>query len=83
MKSDSVIFSWTYVPADGPKYPIGHSINFSGEIIAAALAVFGIFYCMYENKARAAGKRDHRLEGLSEQETIDLGNRHPSYRYIT
>lgn len=45
------------------------------------LAIFGILYCMYENKARIAGKRDHRLEGLSQEEQDLLGSRHPSYRY--
>jgi hypothetical protein len=47
------------------------------------LTIFGILYCMYENKARAAGKRDHRLEGLTEEEQEQLGSRHPSFRYWT
>ncbi|KAI6562608.1 hypothetical protein MCOR09_007731 [Pyricularia oryzae] len=47
------------------------------------LAIFGILYCLRENKLRAAGKRDHRLEGLTEDETLHLGYRHPSFRYIT
>lgn len=47
------------------------------------LAIFGILYCMYENKARAAGKRDYRLEGLTEEEQEQLGNRHPQFRYWT
>lgn len=38
---------------------------------------------MYENRARAAGKRDHRLEGLTEEEQLNLGHRHPQYRYWT
>jgi hypothetical protein len=46
-----------------------------------ALSIFGIFYCMHENRARAAGKRDHRLEGLTEAEQEMLGSRHPRYRY--
>ena len=72
---------WTYVRADSPKYFTGHSINIGGQIGTLCLALFGIFYCMYENKARAAGKRDHRLEGLTEEEQHKLGNRHPGYRY--
>jgi len=39
---------------------------------------------MYENKKRAAGGRDHRLEGLGEMEAVNkLGYRHPNFRYIT
>jgi hypothetical protein len=75
--------SWTYTSGDGPKYPIGHSINLAGQIGTFFLAVFGIFYCMRENKARAAGKRDHRLEGLTEEEAVNLGYRHPNFRYMT
>jgi hypothetical protein len=51
--------------------------------VTVFLAIFGIFYCMYENKVRAAGKRDHRLEGLTEEEANHLGYRHPHFRYIT
>jgi len=74
--------SWTYIPTDAPKYHNGHTINFVGEILVVVLAIFGIFYCMYENKARAAGKRDHRLEGLDPYEQEELGSRHPAFRYM-
>lgn len=55
----------------------------AGQIGVFFLAIFGILYCLRENKLRAAGKRDHRLEGLTEDETLHLGYRHPSFRYIT
>lgn len=75
--------SWTYTTDDAPKYHIGHSINLGGQIGTLALSVFGILYCMRENKLRARGKRDHRLEGLTEEEQADLGYRHPQFRYMT
>ncbi|KAH6622546.1 major facilitator superfamily domain-containing protein [Chaetomium tenue] len=78
-----IVATWTYTKADGPKYPTGHTINLCGQIGAVLLSIFGIFYCMYENKARAAGKRDHRLEGLTEHEKDNLGRKHPSFRYWT
>lgn len=65
----------------GPRYYAGHTINFAGQIGVLILALFGIFYCRWENKARAAGKRDHRLEGLTQEEQEALGSRHPNYRY--
>ncbi|KAL2126140.1 hypothetical protein VTI74DRAFT_1613 [Chaetomium olivicolor] len=76
-----IVATWTYVQTDAPKYYTGHTINLGGQIAVVSLSIFGIFYCMYENKARAAGKRDHRLEGLSEAEQEKLGSRHPQYRY--
>lgn len=75
--------SWTYKSADAPKYYTGHTINLSGQIAVVCLSIFGILYCMYENKARAAGKRDHRLEGLTAGEQHELGSRHPEFRYWT
>ncbi|KAK3315599.1 major facilitator superfamily domain-containing protein [Apodospora peruviana] len=78
-----IVATWTYIPSDAPKYPTGHSINLGGQVAVVLLSIFGIFYCMYENKARAAGKRDHRLEGLTEHQQEQLGNRHPRYHYWT
>jgi len=78
-----IVATWTYVPSDGPKYHTGHTINLCGQIVTVFLSLFGVLYCMYENKARAAGKRDHRLQGLTEEEQEALGNNHPSFRYWT
>jgi len=75
--------SWTYVKSDGPKYHTGHTINLVGQACTVLLSIFGILYCSWENRQRAAGKRDRRLDGLSPQEEMDLGYRHPSFRYMT
>ena len=73
---------WTYTTADAPKYFTGHTINLAGQMTVVLLSLFGIFYCSWENKQRAAGKRDHRLQGLTEDEQVHLGSRHPAFRYI-
>lgn len=83
MPANITSHSWTYVQADAPTYHTGHSINLGGQLGTMCLAVFGILYCMRENRLRAAGKRDHRLEGLTEEEQTDLGYKHPEFRYIT
>jgi adenylosuccinate synthase len=66
---------------DGPKYPIGHTINLCGQIGVLILSVCGIAYCKWENKQRDMGKRDHRLNG-TEAQVKDLGYRHPEFRLI-
>lgn len=78
-----IVATWTYTSSDAPKYHVGHSINLAGQVAVFCLAMFGIFYCKYENKMRAAGKRDHRLQGLSEEEIGHLGDRHPEFRYMS
>lgn len=67
---------------DAPDYPIGHTINLVASVCVAALASFGILYIVRENKARASGKRDHRLDGIDESRQGELGYRHPNFRYI-
>ncbi|KAI0157655.1 major facilitator superfamily domain-containing protein [Xylariaceae sp. FL1272] len=77
-----ILAVWAYLPSDAPNFPIGHSINFAAQVVSLFLATFGILYCVRENRIRARGGRDNRLVGLTEQEKIDLGYRHPDFRYI-
>ncbi|GAB7328668.1 hypothetical protein MBLNU13_g00596t2 [Cladosporium sp. NU13] len=78
----AILATWTYMSTDAPDYPIGHTINLVASVCVAMLAIFGILYIVRENKARARGKRDHRLEGIDEARQGELGYRHPSFRYI-
>ncbi|KAF2466617.1 MFS general substrate transporter [Lindgomyces ingoldianus] len=78
-----IVATWTYVSKDAPKYHTGHSINLGGQMGVLVLACLGIAYCTWENSQRDKGKRDHRLNGLTEDQIRDLGYRHPEYRYIT
>lgn len=54
-----------------------HSINLGAQIVTLGLSLFGIGYCLYENRLRRRGGRDYRLEGLRDREIQDLG-----YRYV-
>lgn len=77
-----IVATWSYLASDAPHYPIGHTINLSAQVAVLFLSVGGVLYCMYENRLRARGGRDFRLNGLSNEESADLGYRHPSFRYI-
>jgi hypothetical protein len=78
-----ILATWAYLRDDAPLYYIGHTINLSMQIIVLCLAVFGIFWCKRENRLRDQGKRDHRVQGLTQEEADDLGHLNPSFRYIT
>ena len=79
----AVIATWTYLEKDKARnYETGHSINLGAQVCVVVLAIIGVVYCKYENKVRDAGGRNHRLEGLSESEIVDLGYLHPEFRYI-
>ncbi|KAF2129835.1 MFS general substrate transporter [Dothidotthia symphoricarpi CBS 119687] len=77
-----IISTWTYRTADAPKYHTGHSINLAGQICVLLLSSGGIAYCKWENRQRSLGKRDHRLNGLNEDQVKELGYRHPEFRLI-
>jgi len=78
----AIVATWTYVEKDKPAFRTGHSINLGFQAALIALAAGCLGYCHYENRVRAAGKRDGRLQGLSDAEKEKLGYRHPSFRYI-
>ncbi|PVI06992.1 MFS general substrate transporter [Periconia macrospinosa] len=78
-----ILSTWAYIQKDGPTYHTGHTINLTGQLGVLVLSTFGIAYCNWENKQRELGKRDHRLNGKTEQEILDLGYRHPAFRYMT
>ena len=40
-------------------------------------------YFKYENKKRERGDRDGRIEGLTEDEILELGDENPRYRFAT
>jgi hypothetical protein len=61
---------------------MGHSINFALQLFCFTLCAFGLFHCKWENKLRAEGKRDARVEGLSEDQVRGLGHRNPRFRYM-
>ena len=63
---------------NAPRYVIGYRTILGMSVAAAGLVIIYTAALMYENKARAAGKRDHRLSG---PDADNLGDDHPSFRY--
>ncbi|EXJ82166.1 hypothetical protein A1O1_08235 [Capronia coronata CBS 617.96] len=77
-----VVSTWTYLPTGAPLYHTGHSVFFALMVFCFVLALIGIAHCAYENRVRAQGKRDHRLEGKTEEEKFEMGHRNPEFRYM-
>lgn len=50
-------------------------------LLCVVLAGACWLYQVRENKLRAAGGRDYRLDGLNADEISLLGHRHPEFRY--
>lgn len=82
MTQCSLLLRWTYLPGDAPNYHVGHFVNLASQATAVIIALLGVIYCTWENKKRAAGKRDYRLANLDDTEQARLGHDHPSFQLI-
>ena len=58
----------------------GLMICFGIQVLGMLVAANMWICCGWENKQRAAGKRDH-LRQLPEEEQAKLGEKHPDFRY--
>ncbi|KAJ1325299.1 MFS transporter ACS family allantoate permease [Microdochium nivale] len=78
----SIAATWSYVSTDARSgYRIGNSLNVAtgASVVVAALGL--VAYQQRENRRRAAGGRDYRLQGTADA-VSQLGHLHPEYRYI-
>ena len=79
---NGVVSSNIYRNKDKPRYFLGHGVVlayltlwlFFGSIVTRFLLV-------WENKKRTQGRRDHWVEGKSEQEVAEMGDRKPDFLY--
>jgi len=60
---------------------MGHSVTIAMVGYAACLFAFMSFYFSRVNKGRRAGKEDHKVEGMSEEQINELGDRSPRFMY--
>ncbi|PWY98225.1 MFS general substrate transporter [Testicularia cyperi] len=75
-----LISTWTYLPKDAPNYVPGNALNVAGGSAIAIISVLLVLWQRWENRQRDAGRRSHRLEGLSTAEIELLGSSHPDFR---
>ncbi|KAK8120019.1 major facilitator superfamily domain-containing protein [Apiospora kogelbergensis] len=71
-----------YLPQYGPRFVVGHSFTVGSIFYAAILFAYVSYRLRRENHRRARGERDYLLEGRSQEDINQLGDRHPWYRYI-
>jgi len=77
----AIVPTWSFLPGFAPTYHKAAYINLGSTSLTLLLYIGAFIYCLRENRLRKAGKRDHRLEGLTEQEISVMGSRHPKYLY--
>ncbi|EMD40831.1 hypothetical protein CERSUDRAFT_111415 [Gelatoporia subvermispora B] len=80
------VATFIYDASQAPKYIKGHSITIAFVAVAWVAILCNVLYCIWENKARAEGRRDGNI--LKYQELWDsgktrapIGDRHPDFRF--
>lgn len=78
----SIVASNIYRTDDAPRFFPGHG-TVMGYLAAFLLGGSILQYLLLraENAKRAAGKRDHWIEGKNEEEIDKLGDRRPDFMY--
>ncbi|KAM0789340.1 hypothetical protein ACM66B_000172 [Microbotryomycetes sp. NB124-2] len=73
--------TWTFVPSQNPRQVPGNTLNLVGSVIILFVSAGLWAWQARQNKLRDQGRHDHVLDGLSQQEIADLGDKHPNFRY--
>jgi nitrate/nitrite transporter NarK len=78
-----LIATWTFLPSDAPRYPIGNGINLACAITWTAVAIATLFWMKYDNKRRDEKESAalQEIANLSQHELGDLEWKHPSWRW--
>jgi hypothetical protein len=76
-----LISTWSYLPHDGPNYPIGNGLNLGASSTIFICSGLLFLWMKWDNKRRAAIDVDAALAGKSDQEIQELDYKHPSFRW--
>ncbi|KAI0347208.1 MFS general substrate transporter [Trametopsis cervina] len=80
------IATFAYTPDQAPAYKRGHSIALGFVSLAWVFVALNVAYCIYENKARADGRRDANVSKYQElwetgKTRAPIGDRTPAFRF--
>ena len=78
----NLVSAWTFLPNDGPDYPIGCGLNFATSTVILITAVAIWIWMVRDNKKRDSKDEDTELAGLSSQEVEELEWKHPAFRWL-
>jgi hypothetical protein len=79
-----LLATWTYLPWDGPMYPIGNGLNLAMSGLIGVASIAGLFWMKADNKRRdkvTPAEREELLAGLTPAQISDLEWKHPDWRW--
>lgn len=76
-----LISTWSFLPNDGPNYPIGNGLNLAGNATILLTSVALLIYLKADNKRRSKVDVHQFLDGKSPKEIQDLDWKNPAFRW--
>ncbi|KAF2835917.1 MFS general substrate transporter [Patellaria atrata CBS 101060] len=76
-----IMSSFLYPQPEGPRYIRGHAVTLAMVAVGCLIYAFMSWYFSKENAARLRGDREGEIQGLSEEEIGELGDRSPRFVY--
>ncbi|KAL1748382.1 MFS transporter [Schizophyllum fasciatum] len=78
--------TFAYTEDQAPGYVKGHTIALTLVALAWVLIAMNVAYCLWENRARSAGRRQDNLQQYIDLVTAGktrapIGDRHPAFRF--
>ena len=68
-----------YPTDDAPRYIKGHAVTMAMVAFASILYTLMFLYFTRENQKREKGVYDHKIEGMSEEDILALGDENPRF----
>lgn len=79
-----LVATWTYLPWDGPMYPIGNGLNLAVSGAIGVASIGGLVWMKLDNKKRdqrTPAEREELLAGMTREEIANLDWKHPDFRW--
>lgn len=77
----SLISTWTFLPWDGPNFPIGVGLNFATSSSILIISTLALLWMHRDNRKRDGVDADSELAGKSPEQIEELEWKHPGFRW--
>ncbi|EAS28559.3 MFS transporter [Coccidioides immitis RS] len=78
-----IVTPFLYPTRHSPRYVMGHAVTLSLTAFSACIYAFMWYWYKRANKLREQGKEDGKIEGMTEEEIQEMGDRNPRFRFTT
>jgi len=78
-----IVMPFLYSTKDAPKYYTGYGVSIASVSLSVCIFAFMTLYYTRLNKQRAAGSEDWKMEGKTDEDIQEMGDKSPKYVYQT